>query len=93
MVSFLSLHRVRLFCFLVWRKKVKTDRSTLTTQEAADYLGLCARTLQKYRQQGIGPRYVKFGNNPRACVRYPKSELERFIDENTVASTSQQMTN
>ena len=56
---------------------------------AALYVGgsqspLSARTMQRWRLEGIGPNYVKLGR----LVRYRKSDLDRFIDERTHSSTS-----
>ena len=46
----------------------------LKTSEAAEYLGLCAKTLRCYRYDGIGPAYVRFGKT----VRYRLSDLNEW---------------
>ena len=42
------------------------QRVTLTTPEAAAYMGLAVSTLNKWRCHGGGPRYSKLGR----AVRY-----------------------
>lgn len=54
-------------------------------REASNILGLSARTLQKWRLQGNGPRFVKLGH----AVRYDPVELDRFIDGARRRSTSE----
>lgn len=56
----------------------------VTEQEASNILGLSARTLQKWRLQGNGPRFVKLGH----AVRYDPVELDRYIDDARRRSTS-----
>lgn len=49
----------------------------LATKQAAIYLGLSPYTLEKWRTQGIGPRFVRLGAK---AIRYRKSDLDAFID-------------
>ena len=37
------------------------ERKYLSTREAADYLGLSSRTLDRYRVSGEGPVFHRFG--------------------------------
>lgn len=46
-----------------------------TEKEAAEYLGLKASTLRRWRWAGIGPKFLKVG---RRSVRYQFQELEHF---------------
>lgn len=57
----------------------------LSTNEAADYLGLHPTTLATWRTQGRGPRFVKVGSRN---VRYRANEIERWLDENQRDSTA-----
>lgn len=50
----------------------------LNEESAAEFLGQSVRTLQKWRYQGIGPRYLKYGTGRPASVRYLRSDLEAF---------------
>jgi hypothetical protein len=46
----------------------------LTTKAAAAYLGVTPDEMRRWRKQGIGPRYIDYGN--RVFYRYPLSELD-----------------
>ena len=59
-----------------------TDR--LTTQQAADYLGMSKSTLEKLRVKGGGPRFIKRGRS----VVYLVAHLDAWDEANTRASTS-----
>jgi len=48
---------------------------TLTTPEAAEWLGLSTPTLARWRGQRVGPPYIKLG--PKS-VRYRISDLDSW---------------
>ena len=52
---------------------MKDERKYLSTREAAHYLGLSARTLNRYRVSGDGPVFHRFGGR----VRYPRARGDR----------------
>ena len=56
----------------------------LTTDEAAAFLRLSPRTLEKQRVLGGGPRYRKFG----ARVVYAVDDLRRWADSRAFGMTS-----
>jgi hypothetical protein len=56
----------------------------LTTEEAADFLRLSPRTLEKQRVIGGGPRYRKFGRR----VLYAIDELEGWANQRSHEMTS-----
>lgn len=56
----------------------------LTTDEAATFLRLSPRTLEKQRVLGGGPRFRKFG----ARVVYAAVDLRAWADSNTFGMTS-----
>ena len=56
----------------------------LTTDEAAAFLRLSPRTLEKQRVLGGGPRFRKFG----ARVVYAAVDLRAWADSNTFDMTS-----
>ena len=64
-------------------KKSIRKAALLTTEEAAEYIGVKATTLEQYRTTGQindqtpMPAYVKIGN----LVRYEKTELDHWIRE------------
>ena len=56
----------------------------LTTQDAAAYLHVSPRTLEKWRLQGGGPRYRKLVHR----VVYTQHDIDTWVDEQTRTSTS-----
>ena len=54
------------------------------TREAAAFLGLSPRTLDRYRVTGQGPAFHKFGTR----VRYARADLEKWARERRRISTS-----
>jgi len=56
----------------------------LRTKEAAEFLSLSARTLEKHRTYGTGPAYHKLGGR----VVYSVDDLETWADRGAVTSTS-----
>ncbi|WP_421699822.1 helix-turn-helix transcriptional regulator [Ancylobacter sp.] len=56
----------------------------LRTKEAATFLSLSARTLEKHRTYGTGPAYRKLGGR----VVYSIDDLQAWTDRGTVTSTS-----
>lgn len=56
----------------------------LTTHQAAEYIGLKRRTLEKMRVTGDGPPYRKHGR----YVRYRIDELEAWSKSRARRSTS-----
>ncbi|MGA0599212.1 helix-turn-helix transcriptional regulator [Caulobacter sp. KR2-114] len=56
----------------------------LRTPEAARFLGLSGRTLEKHRTYGTGPTYKKIGGR----VVYALSDLQAWAERGTKASTS-----
>lgn len=56
----------------------------LRTPEAARFVGLSIRTLEKHRIYGTGPRYSKLGGR----VVYSLEDLQAWVDRGAKASTS-----
>lgn len=56
----------------------------VTERDASEILGVSMRTLQKWRLQGNGPRFVKLGH----AVRYDVKDLEAYIECGRRRSTS-----
>ena len=56
----------------------------LRTAEAARFLGLSGRTLEKHRTYGTGPSYRKLGGR----VVYALDDLEAWVDRGIKTSTS-----
>lgn len=56
----------------------------LTNDEAAAYLRLSPRTLEKQRVIGGGPRFRKFGRR----VMYARTDLDAWADSRSFEATS-----
>ncbi|MEL6644924.1 MAG: helix-turn-helix domain-containing protein [Pseudomonadota bacterium] len=56
----------------------------LRTPEAARFLGLSGRTLEKHRTYGTGPRYSKIGGR----VVYAIEDLQAWVARGEKTSTS-----
>ena len=56
----------------------------LRTKEAAEFLSLSARTLEKHRTYGTGPDYKKLGGR----VVYAIEDLQAWAKRGAVTSTS-----
>jgi excisionase family DNA binding protein len=59
----------------------------LTVLDAAAYLRLSRRTLERLRVSGLGPKFVKCGRS----VRYRQSDLEEWIAARVVRGTSEKL--
>jgi len=57
----------------------------LTQREAADYLRLSPRTLERFRVSGSGPRFTKAGRR----VLYRIDELDKWTAARTFTSTAE----
>jgi predicted DNA-binding transcriptional regulator AlpA len=66
-------------------ESTKRIRLLLTPQEASDCLGTSAKTLERLRSSGLGPKFVKIGRR----VAYSLAALEEFIAHHTHGSTSE----
>jgi len=56
----------------------------LSNEEAAQYLNLSPRTLEKWRCIGGGPKFIKMGRR----AMYRPSDLSAFCDSRSRKSTS-----
>ena len=61
-------------------------RRLLTTKEAAAFLNVSPKTLEKWRWNGEGPTFQKFGNK---LVKYDPDVLAGWVSETTRSSTSE----
>lgn len=66
-------------------------RRLIDTPTVAEYLGVATRTLECWRQRGGGPKYIRLapaGNRAVRAIRYRLADLEEWIAEREVSSTS-----
>ncbi len=62
-------------------------KATLSPKEASQYVGLSYSTLQRLRNSGTGPRYIKLaGTGKNTKILYPVIELDKFIQNNLQAT-------
>jgi len=61
----------------------------LNSAEAGRILRLSARTLERMRVEGSGPRYLKAGRGSRARVLYRPADLYAWLDAQVYQSTSE----
>ncbi len=63
------------------------DRASLIDEKAAgEFLGIQPRTLQQWRQRGVGPKYLAIS---RRCVKYRFCDLDAWAESKLVNSTSE----
>lgn len=63
-------------------------REILGEEAAAAWLGLAVKTLQNWRYEGRGPKYIKLGA-PRSPVRYRLSDLREYVERCSVRPSGQ----
>jgi excisionase family DNA binding protein len=61
-----------------------SPESYFTPEEAAEYLRSSPSTLAKLRLYGSGPVFTRIGR----VIRYRRSDLDRWMSEKLVRSTS-----
>lgn len=64
---------------------MSSNKQLLNQAEAAEFLGTTVGTLNTWRHHGKIPLpFVRWGR----CIRYKKSDLENFIENNKVSASS-----
>ena len=59
--------------------------SLIAEKPAGVFLGVTSRKMQKWRQDGDGPPYVRLSAR---CIKYTRAQLKKYADERLWASTS-----
>jgi len=59
--------------------------AALKTPDAASYLNVQPTTLEQWRWNGKGPRFVKIGRS----VRYRQVDLDSFLEARVFSSTTE----
>lgn len=54
------------------------EHKILTTKQAADFLQVSERTLQRYRDEGRGPKFLE--PEPKV-IRYLESDLIKWLEQ------------
>ena len=60
----------------------------LDNEQTAALLGIKPNTLEIWRCTGRGPRFVKLGQSKQAPIRYQRTEVASWIEQQSFASTS-----
>lgn len=53
----------------------------LSPDDAAKFLGLCIRSLERYRSERLGPKFIRLSAH---CIRYRFRDLLEFCAEREV---------
>ena len=61
----------------------KIEDDLVTEKTAAAFLNKNPKTLYRWRQNGVSPKYVKL---PTGSILYRLTDLKRFISDNTTPS-------
>jgi predicted site-specific integrase-resolvase len=56
----------------------------LKPKDAAAMIGICTKTLQRWRKLGTGPRYREIGSGKRPTFRYQEGDVRAFLDSRVV---------
>ncbi|MDD2640594.1 MAG: helix-turn-helix domain-containing protein [Arcobacteraceae bacterium] len=59
----------------------------LNQSQAAEIIGVSAPTLERWREQGVGPEYSKNKNGKKSRLIYPKIAIAEYII-NTLVKTA-----
>ena len=65
-------------------KKLNEENKLLTTEQAAKYLNLSAKTLSTHRVKGTGPEFIKRGK-----VFYLRQDLDIWLQQAKFKNTAQ----
>lgn len=64
------------------------QKELLTNKETARLLGIVHGTLEVWRHQGKGPAFIKMGQGKQAPVRYLRSTVMEWLQNQSYSSTS-----
>ena len=72
-------------------EKLFRDEFLLNVDQAAVWLGVSASTLNHWRSDGLGPRFVKLCGTARGAVRYRVGDVRAWLADRVVSSASEAM--
>ena len=67
-------------------ERLLSDEFLLSVDQAALYLAVSASTLNHWRSDGKGPRFVKLCGSTRGAIRYRLADLRTYCEKNTFSS-------
>ncbi len=65
---------------------LENSKCLLTERNTALHISVSQKTLQNWRLQGKGPKFIRLS---RGAVRYRLSDLEEWIESNCFQSTTE----
>ncbi len=65
------------------------DEFLLSVDQAALYLAVSSSTLNHWRSDGKGPRFVKLCGSTRGAIRYRLADLRTYVEKNTFSSVAE----
>lgn len=65
------------------------DEFLLSVDQAALYLAVSSSTLNHWRSDGKGPRFVKLCGTSRGAIRYRLKDIRAYIDKNSFDSVAE----
>lgn len=65
------------------------DEFLLSVDQAALYLAVSASTLNHWRSDGKGPKFVKLCGSTRGAIRYRLADLRAYVAANTFESVAE----
>lgn len=73
---------------LACRKSTKANHAMnkrlYNAEEAGNYIGYSAKTLETWRANGEGPKFIRFGRT----VRYELADLDAWIEKQKAAANA-----
>lgn len=69
----------------------RTAITLLTNAETAELLGIKPNTLEIWRHEGKGPKFLKMGPKKQDPIRYAEADVLTWINQRTCSNTSQYM--
>lgn len=70
-------------------ERLLSDEFLLSVDQAALYLAVSASTLNHWRSDGKGPRFVKLCGSTRGAIRYRLADLRTYVEKNTFSSVAE----
>jgi len=52
----------------------------LNQKQTSDILGVSSGSLENWRREGLGPRYIKIESGKRGRILYPKSGIVEWLN-------------
>lgn len=64
-----------------------SQATRINNRKAAQRLGVAPETLRKWRWEGRGPRFIRYGDGPGARCYYDTDDLDAYLAKRTVTTT------